>query len=130
MCCSSDGRFIISGSWDKSVRVWDVSNGQETRRFEGHTNRVTSASFSADGRFVVSASWDKSVNGLGLSLEGVGKGSNRVRIVDKGQCASEYYSPTSVSTYGYFSDRDAMCGCLLLRLHMRCSSERQHLPYV
>ena len=41
--------------------VWDVESGAELRKFEGHTDRVTSVSFSGDGKQVVSGSWDKTV---------------------------------------------------------------------
>ena len=33
---SSDGQFALSGSWDGTLRLWNLSNGQTTRRFVGH----------------------------------------------------------------------------------------------
>ena len=58
---SSDGTRIVSGSEDKSVRVWDASTGAELKVLNGHTDSVLSAAFSSDGTRVVSGSWDKSV---------------------------------------------------------------------
>jgi WD40 repeat protein len=46
---SPDGRRIVSGSWDKSVRVWDAASGAELQQLSGHTNGVTSVAFSPDG---------------------------------------------------------------------------------
>merc|ERR1719492_181037 len=58
---SSDGHFALSGSWDKTLRLWDLSTGNTTRRFESHTKDVMSVAFSADNRQIVSGSRDKSI---------------------------------------------------------------------
>ena len=58
---STDGMRIVSGSLDKSVRVWDASTGAELTRLNGHTKYVTSVAFSTDGMRIVSGSWDESV---------------------------------------------------------------------
>ena len=44
-----NGTRIVSGSEDKSVRVWDASTGAELMRFNGHTYTVNSVAFSTDG---------------------------------------------------------------------------------
>ena len=33
---SPDGKFIISGSLDKTIRVWNLINGKEIMKLEGH----------------------------------------------------------------------------------------------
>merc|ERR1712072_357083 len=58
---SSDGQFALSGSWDHTLRLWDLTRGVTTRRFVGHTNDVLSVAFSADNRQIVSGSRDKSI---------------------------------------------------------------------
>jgi WD40 repeat protein len=58
---SSDGTRIVSGSFDKSVRVWDASTGAEMTRLNGHTSFVNSVAFSSDGTRIVSGSEDESV---------------------------------------------------------------------
>jgi guanine nucleotide-binding protein subunit beta-2-like 1 protein len=55
---SSDGQFALSGSWDNTLRLWEIATGQTTRRFVGHTKDVTSVAFSADNRQIVSGSRD------------------------------------------------------------------------
>ncbi len=61
VCFSADGRWALSGSRDKTLRLWDVSSGQSTRTFEGHTESVNSVCFSADGRWALSGSWDETL---------------------------------------------------------------------
>ncbi len=53
---SPDGLFILSGSEDKSVRLWDVGAGHELRRFEGVTGPVSAVAISSDGQHVAAAS--------------------------------------------------------------------------
>jgi len=58
---SSDGQFALSGSWDGTLRLWELATGKTTRRFVGHTKDVLSVAFSTDNRQIVSGSRDKSV---------------------------------------------------------------------
>ncbi len=56
---SSDGQFALSGSWDGTLRLWDLNAGTTTRRFVGHTKDVLSVAFSVDNRQIISGSRDK-----------------------------------------------------------------------
>ena len=58
---SSDGQFALSGSWDGTLRLWDLVTGNTTRRFIGHTKDVLSVAFSVDNRQIVSGSRDKTI---------------------------------------------------------------------
>ncbi len=49
---SSDGQFALSGSWDGTLRLWDLNTGNTTRRFVGHSKDVLSVAFSVDNRQV------------------------------------------------------------------------------
>ena len=52
----------MSGSHDKTVRLWDVATGKQVPpTLEGHTSWVNSVAFSPDGKQVVSGSGDKTV---------------------------------------------------------------------
>jgi len=57
---SADGRFALSGSEDKTLRLWDVTTGQCLRTLAGHTD-VNSVAYSPDGRFALSGSEDKTL---------------------------------------------------------------------
>ena len=50
---SPDGRRIVSGSFDSTVKVWDASSGQEILTLKG-PGSVDSVAFSPDGRRIVS----------------------------------------------------------------------------
>lgn len=63
-----NGQKIISGSSDKTVKVWDATTGENLLTFNGHSNSVGSAAalatqvaVSPDGRKVISSSHDKIV---------------------------------------------------------------------
>jgi energy-coupling factor transporter ATP-binding protein EcfA2 len=58
---SPDGTRIVSGSRDKTLKVWDAATGQETLTLTGHTAGVSSVAFSPDGTRIVSGSDDKTL---------------------------------------------------------------------
>src|SRR5262249_40168122 len=58
---SPDGQWLVSGSHDKTIKIWRVVTGREAQTLEGHTMQVTAAAFTPDGQTIVSASWDKTV---------------------------------------------------------------------
>ena len=46
---------------DRTVKVWDLTSGQELRTLAGHTDGVSSVAVSADGRLALSGSDDRTV---------------------------------------------------------------------
>jgi len=58
VCLSADGRRALTGSEDKTLRLWDVATCQCLRAFEGHSQTVSSVSLSRDGRWALSGSHD------------------------------------------------------------------------
>ena len=55
---SPDGRTIASGSYDKTIQLWNVDTGEQKQKLEGHTSGVTTVAFSPDGRTLATGSWD------------------------------------------------------------------------
>jgi len=55
---SPNGKYLVSGCGDKTLKLWDISTGKEVRTFIGHTEMISSVVFSPDGKFIISGSWD------------------------------------------------------------------------
>ncbi|MEE1097710.1 MAG: hypothetical protein U0K83_05205, partial [Bacteroidales bacterium] len=58
---SPDGTKIISGSGDKTIKIWDANTGQCLQTLEGHKYSVNSVAFSHDGTKIISGSVDKTI---------------------------------------------------------------------
>jgi len=58
---SPDGRYVLSGSMDDTLGLWEVSSGEWFGPFEEHTDTVNSVSWSPDGRYILSGSADKTL---------------------------------------------------------------------
>jgi WD40 repeat protein len=51
---SADGRFVVSASRDRTIRIWDAKTRAELERFRGHQDWVWSAVFTPDGQQILS----------------------------------------------------------------------------
>lgn len=86
---SSDGRRALSGSWDKTLKVWDVESGQCLHILSGHTGKVGTVVFSADGRRALSGSADQTL---------------KAWDVESGQCLRSLAVASTVVSVGMTSD--------------------------
>ncbi|MBN9120102.1 MAG: protein kinase, partial [Planctomycetes bacterium] len=76
---SPDGARVVTGSWDRTAKVWDAKTGTELLTLKGHTDAVLSACFSTDGARIVTAGndrtakvWDAHTGTELLTLKGHG----------------------------------------------------------
>ena len=51
---SPDAKYLVTGSDDLTVKLWDVASGMEVRTFRGHQASIKTVAVSADGRQVLS----------------------------------------------------------------------------
>jgi WD40 repeat protein len=58
---SPDGKQVVSGSDDQTVKLWDTATGAALQTLKGHSGSVTSVAFSPDGKQIVSSSSDRTV---------------------------------------------------------------------
>ncbi|MGL5876314.1 MAG: WD40 repeat domain-containing protein, partial [Xenococcaceae cyanobacterium] len=57
---SADGK-IVSSSWDKTIKLWQVDTGKLIETLEGHAKEIVSTTISLDGKTIVSGSADGSI---------------------------------------------------------------------
>jgi WD40 repeat protein len=53
-----DGRYVVSASFDQTLKVWDLASGRLLTTLEGHTHGVWACAVTPDSRHVISASLD------------------------------------------------------------------------
>ncbi|MEA5569912.1 WD40 repeat domain-containing protein [Calothrix sp. UHCC 0171] len=92
---SPDGKSIISGGADKTVKVWNIHTGKILRTITGHTGEISSVAVSPDGNFLaVGISdtprsnikvWELNTGKLVHTLLGHNKPVNVVSISPDGQ---------------------------------------------
>ena len=60
--CSPNGTRVVTGSQDKTIRIWDVESGSVVGEpLTGHTSSVDSVAYSPDGRRIISGSYDRTI---------------------------------------------------------------------
>ncbi|XP_063863862.1 uncharacterized WD repeat-containing protein alr3466-like [Scylla paramamosain] len=59
-CCNFNpqSNLIVSGSFDESVRIWDVKTGKCLKTLPAHSDPVSAVNFNRDGTLIVSSSYD------------------------------------------------------------------------
>ena len=101
---SPDGRFVLTGSNDKTARLWETATGHEVQRFKkDDLLGVTSIAFSPDGRFVLTGSYDDNTRlwevSTGQMVRQITKSTNELAFVPTRTIA---FSPVAFSPDGRF----------------------------
>ena len=60
-CHIKDGKYLISGSEDKSIKFWNLEEKLDEHSLYGHTSNVYTIAISQDAKYLASGSNDKSI---------------------------------------------------------------------
>ena len=111
---SRDGSTIATGSWDKTIRLWDGLTGEYKKTLTGHTDWVESIAFNPDGLTLASGSHDDTIR-----LWDVETGNQKLEF--KG-------SSYAVTTVAYFPDGSKIAnGNLEGEIHVWDALNGQHI---
>jgi len=83
---SADNRLVVTGSDDRSARIWEVESGELLQTLDGHDDTVVCAAFSPDGRRLLTAGYGKAV---------------RLWDLTTGQTLQEFKEPRVVRWLGF-----------------------------
>ena len=62
LALTNDNNHLLSASWDREMRLWDLRTGKTTQRFAGeHKKEILSCAISNDGRYILSSGADRAI---------------------------------------------------------------------
>lgn len=97
---SNDEKWVLSGSMDGSVRLWELNSGSEVRRFSGHKGAVQALAFSNDLQLIASSGMD------GLAKVWNIKNGKEIWRLDPYTSEDRKYSQCSIYAVAFSNNRN------------------------
>ncbi|MEM7017157.1 MAG: serine/threonine-protein kinase, partial [Pseudomonadota bacterium] len=92
LALSTDGKFVISGGHDKTIKLWDIAQGNCIRELQGHSWPPTALALTRDGRCCASVAndhvlrvWELSTGKLLRSFSGLARPMHCLQFDINGQ---------------------------------------------
>lgn len=99
-----DGKYLLTGSRDKTIKLWEIASGRELKTYFGHTSTINDLVVSKNGKFFISSGadhtarmWDissgkllKTFYGHSLRLTTVDLSSDDKRLITAGYDTEAY----------------------------------------
>ena len=77
---SADGKTALTGSYDKTARLWETATGKPIGPPLQHQDEVVAVALSADGKTALTGSWRQDGAGCGMFR-------NRCAAIRSGSCS-------------------------------------------
>ncbi|HEY9614739.1 hypothetical protein [Allocoleopsis sp.] len=62
LAITPDGQTLVSGSFDKTIKVWQLATGELLHTLSNHTKGVLCLAISPDGKIIASGSFDEKIH--------------------------------------------------------------------
>ncbi len=89
---TANGHRAVSGSYDRTLRLWNVDTGEEIKHLNGHTSQIWCVAISEDGRYAASgaSNYEKTASGGKHVRDAV-----RLWDLSHGQQIASYHFPVA-----------------------------------
>lgn len=105
LAITPDGKTIISGSSDNTIKLWNINSGMCVNTLNGHVDSVNSLVITPDGNIIISGSQDKTIKLWDIkSGKCINTFENHMEKVSKLEDGSCIYTLNDGSTITMFLD--------------------------
>jgi WD40 repeat protein len=79
-----DRQRMVTSSWDKTLRLWDLKTGVVLKKMDGHRSEVQTLTVSRDGQIIASGDWEGEIIAWReqIAIQTIKAHSNRISSVD------------------------------------------------